>query len=62
MNPSTRVAISEDVCVCVFARTPLMLSVGNGHLDSSSLLISLGANVHAVDANHRTALHRAVSL
>ncbi len=38
-----------------------MLSVSHGNLDSSLLLIEMGANIHAIDAYHRTAMHRGVS-
>ena len=38
-----------------------MIAAANGHIDAVLLLISIGANIHAVDAYHRTALHRGVS-
>ena len=37
-----------------------MLAVANGHVDGSLMLLNLGANIHAVDVYHRTALHRGV--
>ena len=42
-------------------RTPLMMAVENGHIDSSVFLIRNGAMVNARDTDGRTALHRAVS-
>lgn len=42
-------------------RTPLMMAVENGHIESTVFLIRNGAIVNARDADGRTALHRAVS-
>lgn len=42
-------------------RTPLMLSVLNGHTDCVYSLLNKGANVDAKDKWGRTALHRGVS-
>ena len=42
-------------------RTPLMLSVLNGHTDCVYSLLNKGANVDAKDRWGRTALHRGVS-
>lgn len=41
-------------------RTPLMLSVLNGHTDCVYSLLNKGANVDAKDKWGRTALHRGV--
>ena len=42
-------------------RTPLMLAVEQGHLNTISFLVAqMGANVLACDDKNRTALHRAV--
>ena len=38
-----------------------MASVGNGFVDCVNLLLAEGANLHALDIYHRSALHRAVS-
>lgn len=38
-----------------------MQAVSNGFSDCAALLLSEGADVLAVDINHRSALHRAVS-
>jgi len=47
--------------VVMFRRTPLMLAVFRGHVETTSFLISAGANIHAVDIYHRTSIHMAVS-
>jgi len=44
-----------------FGRTPLMIAVEQGHLNTISLLINnMNADVLACDLNQRTALHRSV--
>lgn len=48
-------------CLDEMDRTPLMIAVANGHIDAVLLLISQGANIQAMDAFGRTALHRGVS-
>lgn len=48
--------------VLLLLRTPLMLSVLNGHTDCVYLLLNKGANVDAKDKWGRTALHRGVSV
>lgn len=45
---------------CTLLRTPLMLSVLNGHTDCVYSLLNKGANVDAKDKWGRTALHRGV--
>ncbi len=50
-----------SILVTVSFRTPLMIAVANGHLDSLMVLLGLGANIQAQDIYRRTALHRAVS-
>ena len=42
-------------------RTPLMLAVEQGHLDTVIYLMSNSAIVNARDIHGRTALHRGVS-
>ena len=37
-----------------------MLAVENGHRDTMSMLLKMGADVNAVDGRRSTALHRAV--
>ena len=37
-----------------------MLAVAGGHVDTTLVLLGMGANIHAVDVYHRTALHRSV--
>ena len=37
-----------------------MLAVADGHTETTLVLLGMGANIHAVDVFHRTALHRAV--
>ena len=45
-----------------FNRTPLMIAVEQGHLNTINFLINqMGADVFATDDKNRTALHRAVS-
>lgn len=39
-----------------------MLAVTNGHVETTLILLGMGANIHALDSGHRTALHRAVWL
>ena len=41
-------------------RTPLMLAVEHGHIDSVFLLVRNGSAVNACDVDGRTSLHRAV--
>ena len=41
-------------------RTPLMLAVENGHVDTVLYLIANSATVNARDIHGRTALHRGV--
>lgn len=41
------------------ARTPLMVAIRWGHRDIALLLIRSGAELNAVDADHRSALHHA---
>ena len=48
-------------CVDAHERTPLMLAVENGHIDSVLLLISHSSNIQLNDIYGRTALHRGVS-
>ena len=44
-----------------YGRTPLMVAVEQGHLNTISFLVShMNADVLASDANQRTALHRSV--
>ena len=45
----------------IFFRTPLMLAIENGHVDTVLYLIANGAIVNAHDIQGRTALHRGVS-
>lgn len=47
--------------VLLWLRTPLMLSVLNGHTDCVYSLLNKGASVDAKDKWGRTALHRGVS-
>lgn len=46
----------------VFGRPLLHLAVNEGHCAMSSLLLRLGCNVNAVDAEGATALHHAVDV
>ena len=45
----------------VYLRTPLMLSVMNGHHGVAQILVEHGAQVDCADKNLHTALHAAVS-
>jgi hypothetical protein len=47
--------------LCFSYRTPLMLAIENGHVDTVLYLIANGAIVNARDIQGRTALHRGVS-
>ena len=48
-------------CTDLHDRTPLMLSVEHGHVESTVYLIRNNAIVNARDTDGRTALHRGVS-
>lgn len=45
----------------MICRTPLMMAVANGHVDTVLYLIANGAIVNAKDSQGRTSLHRGVS-
>ena len=48
-------------CVDDQGRTPLMITVSNGHIDATLLLLQHGASLKAHDIHRRTAVHRGVS-
>lgn len=60
MSYAVVLALSSNL-YAMFCRTPLMMAVANGHVDTVLYLIANGAIVNAKDSQGRTSLHRGVS-